>query len=70
MKIFIMMIFAYSAMKNKANGPAAYSTVKPETGSDSPSVRSNGAPFASAGLEMNHTIAKVVLGRLIILVLV
>ena len=58
MKIFIMMIFAYSAMKNKANGPAAYSTVKPETGSDSPSVRSNGARFASAGVEMNHTIAK------------
>lgn len=24
---FIMMMFAYSAKKNKANGPAAYSTL-------------------------------------------
>lgn len=28
-KIFIMIIFAYSAMKKRANGPAAYSTLKP-----------------------------------------
>lgn len=32
------MMFAFSAMKNRANGPAAYSVLKPETGSDSPSV--------------------------------
>ena len=38
-KIFIIMMFAYSAMKNRVNGPAAYSTLKPETSSDSPSVR-------------------------------
>ena len=44
-KIFIMIIFAYSAMKKRANGPAAYSTLKPETSSDSPSVKSNGACF-------------------------
>ena len=43
MKMFIMIIFAYSAIKNRANGPAAYSTLKPDTSSDSPSVRSNGA---------------------------
>ena len=47
MKIFIIMVFAYSAMKNRANGPAAYSSLKPETSSDSPSGRSNGAWFVS-----------------------
>lgn len=58
MKIFIIIIFAYSAMKNRANGPAAYSTLKPDTSSDSPSVRSNGARFVSASVEMNHIIAR------------
>ena len=57
-KIFIMIMFAYSAMKNRANGPAAYSTLKPDTSSDSPSVRSNGARFVSASVEMNHIIAR------------
>lgn len=57
-KIFIMIMFAYSAMKNRANGPAAYSTLKPETSSDSPSVRSNGARLVSARVEMNHIIAR------------
>ena len=41
----------YSAMKNRANGPAAYSTLKPETNSDSPSVKSKGARFVSARVE-------------------
>lgn len=58
MKIFIMMMFAYSARKNRANGPAAYSTLNPETSSDSPSVRSNGARLVSANVEMNHIMAK------------
>lgn len=58
MKIFIIIIFAYSAMKSRANGPAAYSTLKPDTSSDSPSVRSNGARFVSASVEMNHIIAR------------
>lgn len=58
MKIFIIMIFAYSAMKNRANGPAAYSTLNPDTSSDSPSVRSNGARFVSASVEINHIIAR------------
>ncbi|XFF77189.1 hypothetical protein AB1E18_003408 [Capra hircus] len=53
-KIFVMIIFAYSAMKNRANGPA----LKPDTSSDSPSVRSNGARFVSASVEMNHIIAR------------
>ena len=54
MKIFIIIIFAYSAMKNRAKGPA----LKPDTSSDSPSVRSNGARFVSASVEMNHIIAR------------
>jgi len=57
-RIFIMMIFAYSARKKSANGPAAYSTLKPDTSSDSPSVRSKGARLVSARVEMNHIMAK------------
>lgn len=53
-KVFIIIILAYSARKNKANGPAAYSTLKPETSSDSPSVRSNGARLVSAKVDVNH----------------
>lgn len=56
--MFISMMFAYSARKNKANGPAEYSTLKPETSSDSPSVRSNGERFVSASVEMYHIIAR------------
>jgi hypothetical protein len=57
-RAFIMMIFAYSARKNRANGPPAYSTLKPETSSDSPSVKSNGARLVSARVEMNHIIVR------------
>lgn len=56
--VFINMMFAYSARKNRANGPAAYSTLKPDTSSDSPSVRSNGARFVSASVEVYHIIAR------------
>lgn len=56
--VFISMMLAYSARKNRANGPAAYSTLNPETSSDSPSVRSNGARLVSARVEMNHIIAR------------
>ena len=55
---FIMMMLAYSAMKNMAKGPAAYSTLKPDTSSDSPSVRSNGARLVSARVEINHIMAR------------
>lgn len=48
----------YSAMKNRANGPAAYSTLKPDTSSDSPSARSNGARLVSARVETNHIMAR------------
>lgn len=59
-----MRMFMYSAMKNSANGPAAYSTLKPETNSDSPSVRSNGARLVSARVETNHIMAKGQVGRI------
>ena len=49
---------AYSARKNRAKGPPAYSTLKPETSSDSPSVRSKGARFVSARVEMYHMAAR------------
>lgn len=53
-RVFIIKILAYSARKNKAKGPPAYSTLNPETSSDSPSVRSNGARLVSARVETNH----------------
>lgn len=57
-KAFIRIIFIYSAIKNSANGPAAYSTLKPETNSDSPSVKSNGARLVSANVDTNHINAR------------
>ena len=46
---------AYSK-KNVMNGPAAYSTLKPDMSSDSPSVvRSKGAWLVSAREEINHS---------------
>ena len=56
-------MFIYSAIKNRAKGPAAYSTLKPETNSDSPSVRSKGARFVSARVDTNHIMAKGQVGR-------
>lgn len=56
--MFINIILAYSARKNSAKGPAAYSTLKPETSSDSPSVRSKGARLVSASVETYHIIAR------------
>lgn len=51
-------MLAYSARKNSANGPAAYSTLKPDTSSDSPSVKSNGARLVSAMVEVYHIIIR------------
>lgn len=51
---FMRRILVYSARKNSANGPAAYSTLNPDTSSDSPSTRSKGVRFVSAMVEMNH----------------
>lgn len=56
-RVFINKIFAYSARKNRAKGPPAYSTLNPETSSDSPSVRSKGARFVSAIVEIYHIAA-------------
>lgn len=54
----------YSAKKNKANGPPAYSTLNPETSSDSPSVRSKGARLVSARVEIYHIAARGRAGRI------
>lgn len=56
--MFINRILAYSAKKNNAKGPLAYSTLNPDTSSDSPSVRSKGARLVSANVEMYHIAAK------------
>ena len=50
-------MFAYSARKKRAKGPPAYSTLNPDTSSDSPSVRSKGARLVSARVEMYHMAA-------------
>lgn len=57
-RVFINKMLAYSARKNRAKGPPAYSTLKPETSSDSPSVRSKGARFVSARVEIYHIAAR------------
>jgi hypothetical protein len=50
--IVYSLIFMYSAMKNRVNGPAAYSMLNPDA-----TVRSNGALLVSASVEINHIIA-------------
>lgn len=54
----INRMLAYSARKKSAKGPAEYSTLKPETSSDSPSVRSKGVRLVSARIETNQIINK------------
>lgn len=46
--ILIKIILEYSAKKMKANPAPLYSTLNPETNSDSPSEKSNGDRFVSA----------------------
>ena len=53
----IKIMWEYSAKKNNAKAIEAYSTLNPETSSDSPSVRSKGALFVSARQETNKIIA-------------
>lgn len=50
----INKMFVYSAMKINANIPALYSTLNPDTSSDSPSAKSKGVRFVSARLVINH----------------
>lgn len=47
-------ILAYSAKKIIANPPLLYSTLKPETSSDSPSAKSKGVRLVSAKPEIIH----------------
>jgi hypothetical protein len=53
----IAIILVYSAIKIRANSPLLYSTLNPDTSSDSPSAKSNGVRLVSAKLVMNHKIA-------------
>jgi hypothetical protein len=52
--ILITRMLAYSAIKIRANPPALYSTLKPETNSDSPSAKSKGARLVSAMQDTNQ----------------
>ena len=47
----INIMCEYSPKKNIANVIAEYSTLYPDTNSDSPSVKSNGARFVSANAD-------------------
>jgi len=53
-KTLIRIIDPYSAKKNRAKPILAYSTLKPETNSDSASGKSKGALFVSANIDINH----------------
>lgn len=46
--IAMKIILVYSAKKRRAKSPLSYSTLNPETSSDSPSAKSKGARFVSA----------------------
>jgi len=50
-KTDIQIILVYSAMKIRANFNPPYSTLKPETNSDSPSAKSKGARLVSTTQE-------------------
>jgi hypothetical protein len=58
----IIRMLAYSAMKIRANMAPPYSTLNPDTSSDSPSAKSNGVRFVSARFVINHIIDR---GRII-----
>lgn len=61
--ILITKILIYSAIKIRANPPALYSILKPDTSSDSPSAKSNGVRFVSARVVVNQVRNR---GRIII----
>lgn len=52
--ILIARIEAYSAIKIKANGPALYSVLNPDTSSDSPSAKSKGVRLVSAWIVISQ----------------
>lgn len=53
--MLINKILEYSAKKIKAKPPLLYSTLNPDTNSDSPSAKSKGVRFVSAKEVQNHT---------------
>jgi hypothetical protein len=53
-KKLIKIIEQYSAKKNRAKPILAYSTLNPETNSDSASGKSKGALFVSANIEIRN----------------
>jgi hypothetical protein len=55
-KVDIRRIFAYSAKKNSTNPTAEYSTLYPDTNSDSASGKSKGILFVSARAEIKNNI--------------
>jgi len=56
--MLMIRMLAYSAMKIRANLPPPYSMLNPETSSDSPSAKSNGARFVSASIVVNQDVAR------------
>lgn len=54
--ILKIIILIYSAKKISANHPPIYSTLNPETSSDSPSAKSKGLRFVSARQVIIHII--------------
>lgn len=54
--ILKIIILKYSAKKMKANHPPIYSTLNPETNSDSPSAKSKGLRLVSAKHVIIHII--------------
>lgn len=60
--ILIKRIFKYSAINKNANLIPPYSTLNPDTNSDSPSAKSKGARFVSARVVINH---KIIAGNII-----
>ena len=53
----IARILVYSAIKISANNPLLYSTLNPDTSSDSPSAKSKGVRLVSAKFVINHRTA-------------
>lgn len=58
LKRLIKRILAYSATNKMAKPPLLYSTLKPDTSSDSPSAKSKGARFVSARIVISHITKK------------
>lgn len=54
--ILRIIILMYSAKKIIANHPPMYSTLNPDTSSDSPSAKSNGLRFVSAKHEISQIV--------------